>query len=117
MVYSRDLLVNSDNELWIGAESGVYIYNLRTDKYVHLHSSKDDPYSLSDNAVYSLCEDRESGIWVGSYFGGVDYYPKSYTYLRSIIRKMGTIICKANGSVSFVRIIRAYYGLAPKMVV
>ena len=46
MVYSRDLLVNSDNELWIGAESGVYIYNLRTDKYVHLHSSKDDPYSF-----------------------------------------------------------------------
>ena len=25
MVYSRDLLVNSDNELWIGTESGVYI--------------------------------------------------------------------------------------------
>ena len=30
MVYSRDLLVNSDNELWIGAESGVYIYNSNT---------------------------------------------------------------------------------------
>lgn len=69
-VYSRDLLVNSDNELWIGTESGVYVYNLRTDKYMHLYSSKDDPYSLSDNAIYSLCEDRESGIWVGSYFGG-----------------------------------------------
>ena len=37
---------------------------------MHLYSSKDDPYSLSDNAIYSLCEDRESGIWVGSYFGG-----------------------------------------------
>ena len=24
MVYSRDLLVNSDNELWIGAESGKF---------------------------------------------------------------------------------------------
>lgn len=44
MVYSRDLLVNSDNELWIGTESGVYIYNLRTDKYVHLYSSKDVIY-------------------------------------------------------------------------
>ena len=42
----------------------VYIYNLRTDEYVHLQSTKDDPYSLSDNAVYSLYEDREDGIWV-----------------------------------------------------
>ena len=47
-VFCRELLVASDNELWIGTESGVYIYNLRTNKYVHLHSSKDDPYSLSD---------------------------------------------------------------------
>lgn len=88
-VYSRDLLVNSDNELWIGTESGVYVYNLRTDKYMHLYSSKDDPYSLSDNAIYSLCEDRESGIWVGSYFGGVDYYPRSYTYFEKYYPKEG----------------------------
>lgn len=89
MVYCRDLLVNSDNELWIGTETGAYIYNLRTDRYVHLHSSQDDPYSLSDNAIYSLCEDREHGIWVGSYFGGVDYYPKSYTYFEKYYPKDG----------------------------
>ena len=78
-VFCRKLLVASDNELWIGAETGVYIYNLRLDKYVHLRSSTYDPYSLSDNAVYSLCKDREGGIWIGSYFGGVNYYPRSYT--------------------------------------
>lgn len=89
MVYCRDLLVNLDNELWIGTETGAYIYNLRTDRYVHLHSSQDDPYSLADNAIYSLCEDREHGIWVGSYFGGVDYYPKSYTYFEKYYPKDG----------------------------
>lgn len=68
-VLCRNLLVASDNELWIGAESGIYIYNLRMGKYVHLRSSINDPYSLSDNAVYSLCKDREGGIWIGSYFG------------------------------------------------
>ena len=54
-VFCRELLVASDNELWIGAESGLYIYNLRMGKYVHLRSSINDPYSLSDNAIYSLC--------------------------------------------------------------
>lgn len=78
-VFCRELLVASDNELWIGAESGLYIYNLRLGKYVHLCSSINDPYSLSDNAIYSLCKDREGGIWIGSYFGGVNYYPRFYT--------------------------------------
>lgn len=78
-VFCRELLVASDNELWIGAESGLYIYNLRQGEYTHLRSSINDPYSLSDNAIYSLCIDREGGIWIGSYFGGVNYYPRFYT--------------------------------------
>lgn len=86
-VFCRELLVASDNELWIGAESGLYIYNLRTAKYVHLRSSINDPYSLSDNAIYSLCKDREGGIWIGSYFGGVNYYPRFYTYFEKYYPK------------------------------
>lgn len=85
--FCRELLVASDNELWIGAESGLYIYNLRMGKYVHLRSSINDPYSLSDNAIYSLCKDREGGIWIGSYFGGVNYYPRFYTYFEKYYPK------------------------------
>ncbi len=81
-VWCRELMFFSDDELWIGCESGIYIYNLRTDKYVHLRSSMYDPYSLSDNAIYSLCKDREGGVWIGSYFGGINYYPHSYTYFE-----------------------------------
>ena len=86
-IYCRTLLVYTDNELWIGTESGVYIYNLRTEKYTHLRSSEYDPYSLSDNAIYSFCKDREDGIWIGSYFGGVNYYPRSYTYFDNYYPK------------------------------
>ena len=81
-IYCRDLLMVSDNDLWIGTESGIYIYNVHTDKYVHLRNSMNDPYSLSDNAVYSLCKDKEGGIWVGSYFGGINFYPSPYTYFE-----------------------------------
>lgn len=83
MIFGRDLLVRSNDELWIGAESGVYVYNLRNNRYQHLcGSERNDPYSLSDNAVYALYEDREGGIWVGTYFGGVDFLPKTYTYFE-----------------------------------
>ena len=81
-IYCRTLLVYTDNELWIGTESGVYIYNLRTEKYTHLRSSEYDPYSLSDNAIYSIYRDSENGMWVGSYFGGVNYYPYQWTYFE-----------------------------------
>ncbi|WP_300702466.1 hybrid sensor histidine kinase/response regulator transcription factor [Bacteroides sp.] len=86
-IWCRDLLAFSDNELWIGCESGVYIYNLRTDKYVHLSSSAYDPYSLSDNAIYSLYKDREGGVWIGSYFGGINYYRRSYTCFEKYYSK------------------------------
>lgn len=86
-IYCRDLLMVSEDELWVGTESGVYIYNVRTDKYVHLRSSMYDAYSLSDNAIYSLYQDREGGIWIGSYFGGVNYYPRPYTYFEKYYPK------------------------------
>lgn len=88
-IYCRDLLMVSDDKLWVGTESGVYIYDVQTNQYVHLRSSSDDPYSLSDNAIYSLYKDREEGIWVGSYFGGINYYPKPYTYFEKYYPKQG----------------------------
>lgn len=88
-IYCRDLLMVSDDKLWVGTESGVYIYDVQTNQYVHLRSSSDDPYSLSDNAIYSLYKDREDGIWVGSYFGGINYYPKPYTYFEKYYPKQG----------------------------
>lgn len=88
-VFCRDLISYSGNEWWIATESGVYIYNLRTGGCTHLHSSPYDPYSLSDNAIYSLYKDREDGMWIGSYFGGVDYYPPQYTYFEKYYPKGG----------------------------
>lgn len=86
-LYCRNLLAPSNTELWIGTETGIYIYNLYTRKYIHLHSQPYDPYSLSDNAIYTLCKDRERGIWAGSYFGGVNYYPYPYTYFEKYYPK------------------------------
>lgn len=55
---------------------------------------QDDPYALSDNAIYALCKDKEQTMWIGSYFGGVNYYPYQWTYFekfysRDDIRNFG----------------------------
>jgi len=67
------LQVNSD-EVWITTESGLFIYNLKTDSYQQINSRPLDPYSLSTNALSCICLDNENGIWLGAYAGGINYY-------------------------------------------
>ena len=75
-IFARDFLQTTDNECWIATESGIYIYNLETGTSTNLHKEYNNPYSISDNAVYAFCKDKEGGIWSGTYFGGVNYYPR-----------------------------------------
>ncbi|WP_165760445.1 ligand-binding sensor domain-containing protein [Niastella populi] len=78
-IYVRDILRYSEHEYWFATESGIFIYNTITRSFTNLKKQFSDPYSLSDNAVYTLCKDREGGMWAGTFFGGVNYYPKQYT--------------------------------------
>ncbi|HBL32697.1 MAG TPA: hybrid sensor histidine kinase/response regulator, partial [Porphyromonadaceae bacterium] len=78
-IFVRDVLRVGEDILWIGSESGIYIYSFSRNSVIHhLKHDDADPNSISDNAIYSLYKDNENGIWVGSYFGGVDYYSEQY---------------------------------------
>ena len=37
---------------------------------------------MSDNVIYAICHDREGGMWLGTYFGGVNYYPYPYNHFE-----------------------------------
>ena len=75
-IYVRDIMRNTTDEYWFATESGIFIYNLITGKFINLRKKFTDPYSINDNAVYALCKDREGGIWAGTFFGGINYYAK-----------------------------------------
>lgn len=77
-VYVRDILKASDHEIWFATESGIFVLDKTNNSFLNLKKKFLDPYSLSDNAVYTLCKDDEGGIWAGTYFGGLNYYPKQY---------------------------------------
>lgn len=78
-LFVRDIMRRSADEIWLGTESGIYIYNEKTKKTHNIRHSHNDNFTLSDNAVYCLYKDKEGGIWAGTYFGGVSYYPAQYT--------------------------------------
>ena len=75
-IYVRDILQVSADEFWIATESGIFVYNEKNKSIINLKKNYHNPYSLSDNAVYTLCKDREGGLWAGTYFGGINYYAK-----------------------------------------
>jgi ligand-binding sensor domain-containing protein/signal transduction histidine kinase/DNA-binding response OmpR family regulator len=78
-IFARDCMQMTENEYWLGTETGIYIYSIRDSTITHLKKEYDDPYSISDNVVLTFCKDREGGLWIGTYFGGLNYYPKQFT--------------------------------------
>lgn len=81
-IYVHDIIKYSDYEFWFATESGIFIFNTITQKFLNIQKKLTDPYSLSDNAVYTLSKDMEGGIWAGTFFGGINYYSKQYAVFQ-----------------------------------
>jgi ligand-binding sensor domain-containing protein/signal transduction histidine kinase len=95
-IYARDIIRRTGDEYWIASESGIYIYHLQSGETINLKKKYNDPYSISDNAVYSFCQDKEGGIWAGTYFGGINYFPQPYTSFEKFFPKTGTASLSGN---------------------
>lgn len=78
-LFVRNIAKYEGQEAWICTELGVYIFDFNKKTYQHIIQNPNDPYALSDNAVYSIYKDREGGIWLGTYFGGINYLPNTPT--------------------------------------
>lgn len=72
MVFVHDILID-ENILWVATEKGLLIYDETTKHTTRLMRDYFDPLSLSDNAIYAVYKDRDNGLWVGTYFGGINY--------------------------------------------
>ncbi|MCU0456468.1 MAG: response regulator [Bacteroidales bacterium] len=72
----RTTFLYSDDEIWIGTESGIHIFNLKSGYVTNLQKVTTDPFSISNNAVRTIVKDKEGGIWLGTFYGGVNYLPQ-----------------------------------------
>ena len=74
--FAHTICKQSLNEFWIGTEDGLLIYNLANDSYKIAGNEAGNPYSITDNVIYTIHKDREGGTWIGTFFGGINYYSK-----------------------------------------
>ena len=72
--YIRKLAQDHDENLWIGSENGLYVYNMHTNsikKYSHI---PDDEHSISQDRIGALFCDSKGRIWIGFIQQGVCLY-------------------------------------------
>ncbi|MCP5060980.1 MAG: hypothetical protein GY936_00755, partial [Ignavibacteriae bacterium] len=62
---------DSKQNVWIGTEEGLDLYNSKSDEFFHFKNEKNNKNSLSDNRIQSKCivEDRFGNLWVGTWRG------------------------------------------------
>jgi len=71
------MITDARGVIWIGTK-GKGIYRLTTTNqgksYTvhHYINNKNDPYSLSDDKIYCIFQDRQQRIWIGTYSHGIN---------------------------------------------
>lgn len=81
----REFTEDDRGNIWFGTFKGLQKYNPKTERFtIEQHESRQG--ALAHSSIFAVYKDRQGTIWVGSYYGGVNYFnPESdifsyYTY-------------------------------------
>jgi ligand-binding sensor domain-containing protein/signal transduction histidine kinase/DNA-binding response OmpR family regulator len=67
----HSLLAEDNARLFVGSDDGLHSLDVRSGAYTLTERSG----GLSDKFIYPIYRDREGGLWIGTYYGGVNYSP------------------------------------------
>lgn len=71
----RQIVEHEPGYLLFASDEGLTKYNIATGETITHKANLSVPDNLNDNYLHSLFIDNENGLWIGSYFGGVNYIP------------------------------------------
>ncbi len=61
----------------IGSDDGLVQYDRMTNQWRMLSEVENPARRTAERFVYGIMRDREDGLWIGTYYGGVNYIPSS----------------------------------------
>lgn len=80
-IFIHTTMRRNKKEFWFGTEKGIWIYDLNKGFIKHLQKSHSEPNSLSDDVIHGLYADKNGGVWVSTFFGGICYLlPENYQF-------------------------------------
>ena len=80
----HSLTHESPLHLLVGSDDGLLSVNPLTGERTHYRNDRSDPASLSSKFVYPIVRDHEGGLWIGTYYGGVNYLPPTAGQFTSL---------------------------------
>lgn len=69
----KSIIDYSDRELIMGSDKGLVVFDKDKESYRFLNQEFFFD-NLTDKSIFSITKDKEGSYWIGTYFGGVNYY-------------------------------------------
>lgn len=66
----RSFYLDKNGNIWIGTIKGLYIYHPETKELSH-HQASSNPFSLPNNSIWTINEDWQKNVWIGTFSGGL----------------------------------------------
>lgn len=82
--YVRSLAVDSQHRLWVGTFTGLYLLDAERKKIVFNDNATSPEGGLSHSSVRRIYIDNDGGIWLGTFFGGLNYYHPNQNQFTTI---------------------------------
>ncbi len=70
-VYVNTMIHIAGSGLWVGTETGLFLYNERDEQWKIFRPDPSDPGSIATNRIRALCAGREGELWVGLWLEGL----------------------------------------------
>ncbi|WP_228491940.1 hybrid sensor histidine kinase/response regulator transcription factor [Prolixibacter sp. NT017] len=70
-------------KVWIGTEAGLAIHNPNKDKLSLYNFNISDPNGLNTDPIYDAFCDRNGNMWLGTYFGGINFWSGENNFFRT----------------------------------
>ena len=81
----HSIILDDNDKFWIGTESGLNIYDPKSQKLQIIYSTKNLAGGLINNLVNTIYKDSDGGIWVGTYQGGLNYFSEGNVLFKDKI--------------------------------
>jgi len=84
----KDILITKNNGLWFATRNGISSLDSKSQIFTNYKHDPLNVNSLNENSIWSLMEDRNNCIWIGTFAGGLNFYYKGNSNFQNIGEKV-----------------------------
>lgn len=81
----RGIEIDDSGTIWIAGGNNITLMDPDSGTFTRCEHDYNKPESLSASSVKTICKDSNGAMWIGTFYGGVDYYNPHNQPFHSII--------------------------------